>query len=213
VPKYLQSDIVYSIKCTDCGDLYVGETKRQAIRRLWKHGAPKSLFREKLLSLNHETNNNPEDEDYDQLEAIEPTRIARQQVKKTSRIRPAPYPNPETLRRSTRVRNENQTNDTFHTNIIQINTHTEDRKNNNKNKKQGPESSISRHEQQTGHHMDWDRFKVVWQDSNSYKLLAKESLVIKAYDTPLNRTTHSVPMLVFPEGLPRPLIPDPNYPN
>ena len=85
-------------------------------------------------------------------------------------------------------------------------THT-----NNENRPKPADTSISRHEQQTGHHMNWKGFKVVWQDSNSHKLLVKESLVIKAYETPLNLTTHSVRMLVFPEGLPRNLIPDPNY--
>ncbi|CAF4448673.1 unnamed protein product [Rotaria sp. Silwood2] len=35
-------------------------------------------------------------------------------------------------------------------------------------------------------------------------------LIIKAYETKLNQTTHSVPMLVFPEGLPPAIIPDPN---
>jgi hypothetical protein len=53
----------------------------------------------------------------------------------------------------------------------------------------------------------------IFKDSNIYKLLIREFLVIKAYETPLNVTTHSVPMFVFPERLPRTLIPDRNYSN
>ena len=44
----------------------------------------------------------------------------------------------------------------------------------------------------------------------AYRLLIKESLVIRAYGPRLNRTTHSVPLIVFPEGLERNLVPDPN---
>ena len=43
-----------------------------------------------------------------------------------------------------------------------------------------------------------------------YRLLIKESLVIRAYEPRLNRTTHSVPLIVFREGLERNLVPDPN---
>jgi hypothetical protein len=88
---------------------------------------------------------------------------------------------------------------------------TKTKKNGNENKKS--ESSTSRHQQRTGHDMNWRGFKIVWQDSNTYKLLLKESLIINAYKTPLNLTTHSVPMLVFPQGLPRELLPDPDYTN
>ena len=42
------------------------------------------------------------------------------------------------------------------------------------------------------------------------RLLIKESLVIRAQEPRLNRTTHSVPLLVFPEGLERHLVSDPN---
>jgi hypothetical protein len=34
IPKYLQANIVYSIKCSDYGQIYVGKTERQGIRRL-----------------------------------------------------------------------------------------------------------------------------------------------------------------------------------
>ena len=71
-------------------------------------------------------------------------------------------------------------------------------------------SSIAEHEESTGHHMDWKNFRVLWRDNNVYRLLIKESLVIRAHEPWLNRTTHSVPLLVFPEGLERHLVPDPN---
>jgi hypothetical protein len=40
VPIQLQSDVVYAVKCKDCGDTYVGKTIRQCGRRLEEHGAP-----------------------------------------------------------------------------------------------------------------------------------------------------------------------------
>ncbi|CAF4376750.1 unnamed protein product, partial [Rotaria sordida] len=58
-------------------------------------------------------------------------------------------------------------------------------------------SSITEHEKETGYHMDWSNFQ--------------ESLLIKAYEPELNKTTHSVPLLVFPDGLRRVLLPNPDY--
>jgi hypothetical protein len=210
VPKYLQSDIVYSVKCKDCGDQYVGETQRQAIRRLWEHGAPKSLYAEKLIYLDQRTTTDDQQQNNDEPQAIETNRTARQQLKKTSRIRHTPYPNPETLRRSTRIRETNATSHGPKTDSTARNTRPDQQKQNDHNQTKHSESSISRHTQQTGHQMDWENFNVVWQDNHSYPLLIKESLVIKAFEPSLNRTTHSVPMFVFPEGLPRIFIPDPD---
>jgi hypothetical protein len=44
VPKHIQSSTVNAAKCEDCGDTYVGVTKRQTIKRLIEHGAPKDLL-------------------------------------------------------------------------------------------------------------------------------------------------------------------------
>jgi hypothetical protein len=38
-------------------------------------------------------------------------------------------------------------------------------------------------------------------------LLIKESLMIKAYEPELNRTTHSVPLYIYPNGLDKKLLP------
>jgi hypothetical protein len=43
VPKHLQSNTVYAATCKECGDTYVGMTKKQTVTRLCEHGAPKGL--------------------------------------------------------------------------------------------------------------------------------------------------------------------------
>ena len=40
VLTHLQSDVVYAVKCKECGDSYVGKTIRQCGRRLEEHGTP-----------------------------------------------------------------------------------------------------------------------------------------------------------------------------
>ena len=58
--------------------------------------------------------------------------------------------------------------------------------------------------------VDWRNTRVLWRDSNPCRLLLEESLVIRTHEPQLNRTTHSVPLLIFPEGLERSSVPDPN---
>ena len=91
IPKYLKSDIVYSIKCTDCDAIYVGETERQAIRRLWEHGAPKTLFQDQLISV-YPTNQ-------EHSNKAQPTLTQYLPAKKTQGRRAVPYPNPQLLQR------------------------------------------------------------------------------------------------------------------
>lgn len=70
-------------------------------------------------------------------------------------------------------------------------------------------SSIKQHEKEIGHRMDWSNFRIIGQDNHRYRLLIKESLLIRAFEPELNKTTHSVPLIVFPDGLPRDLFPNP----
>ncbi|CAF1270400.1 unnamed protein product [Didymodactylos carnosus] len=71
-------------------------------------------------------------------------------------------------------------------------------------------SALAKHESETGHKVDSMNFKTLWSDKNPYRSLIKESLVIKAYEPSVNLTTHSVPMIVYPDDLPRNIVPDPN---
>ncbi|CAF3647988.1 unnamed protein product [Rotaria socialis] len=69
--------------------------------------------------------------------------------------------------------------------------------------------AVQQNQIETGHQMNWDNFRIVMEDNHYYRLLIKESLLIKAYEPELNRTTHSVPLIVFPDELQKELLPKP----
>ena len=194
VPKHLQSSTVYATACKDCGDTHVAMTKRQTVTRLYEHGAPKNTF-------------DPPANNINVAEPINVPQQTRSSRNTTSRAKAQQQPEPP-LRRSSRIRNrpvalattvtnKNDDRQSIHTTAV-------------RKKNVDTTSSIAEHEETTGHHMDWQNFRVVWRDNNVYCLLIEESLVIRAHEPRLNRTTHSVPLLVFPEGLERHLVPDPN---
>jgi hypothetical protein len=68
-------------------------------------------------------------------------------------------------------------------------------------------SVIKKHQNETKHKIGWESTKLLWSDNNPHKLLIKESLMIKAYEPELNRTTHSVPLYIYPNGLDKKLLP------
>ncbi|CAM4845497.1 unnamed protein product [Rotaria magnacalcarata] len=134
------SDVVYSVKCKDCGQLYIGKTERQCIRRLQERE----------------------------------------------------------LRRSARLKNKTTTTTTTTaTTTTAINLD------------QAQTSSIEKHIIETGHNMDWRNFNVVCQGNHHYRRLVKESLLIQAHQPELNKTTHSIPLIVFPDGFSKTYLPDP----
>ena len=158
IAKHMQSNVVYSVQCSDFDQVYIGKTTRHAMIRLCEHGAPSSIFN---LS----------------------TTMAS---------------NAHTLRRSSRIMKKIATSK--HTTTPYLDT----------DKDQSKSSALVSHTQETGHRINWSDFRIVWQDNNPYRLLIKESLLIQAFQPELNRTTHSVPLIVFPEGLLRQMLPDPN---
>ena len=60
-------------------------------------------------------------------------------------------------------------------------------------------SALAQHEQNEGHHIDWSNVRILWRDNISHRLLVRESLVIRAHEPRLNRTTHSIPLMVSPD--------------
>ena len=75
------------------------------------------------------------------------------------------------------------------------------------NKESHGKSATEKHHLETKHQIDWKNARSIWSDNNPHKLLIKESLLIKAYEPELNRTTHSVPLFIYPNGIERRLLP------
>jgi hypothetical protein len=71
-------------------------------------------------------------------------------------------------------------------------------------------SALSKYEKASKHRINWKDVRVVWRDENPYRLLIKESSLIQAYKPELKRTTHSVPWIVFSDGLAVDSHSDPN---
>ncbi|CAF1614136.1 unnamed protein product [Rotaria magnacalcarata] len=152
----------YSVKCKDCGQLYIGKTERQCIRRLQEHGAPRTTFNIQQQG-NHE------------LDGSE-------------------------LRRSARLKNKTITTTTTTTTATTTTAINLD---------QEQTSSIKKHIIETAHNMDWRNFNVVCQENHDYRLLVKESLLIQGHQPELNKTTHSIPLIIFSDGLSKTYLPDP----
>ena len=62
-------------------------------------------------------------------------------------------------------------------------------------------SVFKKHELETGHEINWKDWKILTKDPVSYRLKVRESLLIGLNNPTLNRTTTSVPLVVFPEGI------------
>jgi hypothetical protein len=204
IPKHLQADVVYSVICIDCGHTYVGKTIRQPIRRFKEHGAPDLIFQQQNTHSDTNGNNMNHTEQPPVQQAIHNNiKTTTRPIQNRHRARQTPYPEPTNIRRSARIQAQrvNSRNDK--------NTNNNPRNPNINQKTSTIKSSIAEHQKQTGHHMDWEGFKIVYHETHKQKLLLKESLVIKAYNTSLNKTTHSFPLILFPEGIQPNNIPNP----
>ncbi|CAF3441300.1 unnamed protein product [Rotaria socialis] len=62
-------------------------------------------------------------------------------------------------------------------------------------------SAIQQHIASTKHKIDWNNWLILDNDNHSYGLLVKGSLAITENSPSLNRTTRSIPLLVYPEGI------------
>ncbi|CAF1621519.1 unnamed protein product [Rotaria magnacalcarata] len=61
-------------------------------------------------------------------------------------------------------------------------------------------STIQQHMTSINHKIDWNNWLILDSDNHPYRLLVKESLAITENSPSLNRTTRSIPLVVYPEG-------------
>ena len=187
VPKHLQSNTVYTVKCEDCGDTYVGMTKRQTITRQNEHGAPRDLFEraKKRKKNNNEDTDKPIDSQQQAPASTNTTtEVKTQQQQQQQKVPPR--------RSSSRVRERIAALATQVTNknVDPASAHADVKKKKKKKKKETKKddtkkkeakkegqqqkeednpSSIAEHVQSTGHKMDWKNFRILWRDSTQVK--------------------------------------------
>jgi hypothetical protein len=66
-----------------------------------------------------------------------------------------------------------------------------------------PKSALTKHYVSTGHIFAEKDFKILLSDRNLYRLLIKESLLIRQREPKLNGTDRSIPLYIFPDGIPK----------
>ncbi|CAF1451867.1 unnamed protein product [Adineta steineri] len=62
-------------------------------------------------------------------------------------------------------------------------------------------SALYKHQLNTGHHLNWEAWKILSKDSHKYRLLIRESLAILKHKPTLNRTVQSAPLIIYPTGI------------
>ncbi|CAF1531073.1 unnamed protein product [Adineta steineri] len=62
-------------------------------------------------------------------------------------------------------------------------------------------SALYKHQLNTGHHLNWEAWKILSKDSHKYRLLIRESLAILKHKPTLNRTVQSAPLVIYPTGI------------
>jgi hypothetical protein len=65
----------------------------------------------------------------------------------------------------------------------------------------GPKSALSKHYVSTGHVFTNKDFQILLSDHHRYRLLIKESLLIRQRNPKLNGTDRSLPLYIYPDGL------------
>ena len=64
-----------------------------------------------------------------------------------------------------------------------------------------PKSALSKHYLSTGHSFKPNDFHILLVDQHRYRLLIKESLMIKQKNPALNSTERSLPLYIYPDAI------------
>lgn len=166
-----------------------------------------------MVIQNKQTNINEDDDNKTKTDDGEPRK--RKTRRSTNQVEPLDDQTPP-LRRSSRIRNRKEkvanasANPTTDRKIEQTTEVVRKKEKADNAIVSSSSSSLTEHANITGHTIDWAQVRILWGDQIPHRLLVKESLIIQAHQPRLNRTTHSVPLLIYPEGIDRKLVPNPH---
>ncbi|CAF1391704.1 unnamed protein product [Didymodactylos carnosus] len=203
VPSPLESGIVYKGTCSVCNEFYIGKTYRHFCKRTKEHLSDQTkligifeptLVTPSLKATKHNTLT-LSGKVSEMKDSSGNTSCSSQRITESHCV----------TRSQTGCLSRLWTTSTLELSIIE---ETVEQlcciKNNNKRKYNSvyvAKSAIGKHYSNTGHVITDNNFEIVLREKQKYKLLVKESLVIRASLSMLNGTDRSVPLYVYSEGV------------
>ncbi|CAF0799558.1 unnamed protein product [Didymodactylos carnosus] len=180
VPDCLKSGLVYEATCPTCGDNYIGKTCRHLKTRVHEH-----------LS------------DQNKCTPSKSACVTKKSIHKTVKQVVAPrITGPITRQRTGKLPpSTRQVPQQDLDEALATLTKTTDSL-----KPCTAQSAIAKHYSSTGHTMTSDDFQILVTEQHRYRLLVKESLMIRAKTPVLNGTDRSIPLYIFPNGIRRELL-------
>ncbi|CAF3597166.1 unnamed protein product [Rotaria socialis] len=173
VPKELISHVVYEATCSKCDQKYIGQTCRHLKTRMNEHLTNQNKFIPQLskkAAITLKRNNNSH------KSTIQQRPVTRSQTGKLPPMRI--HLNQDDLNELFKETKINQSIEPPHK----------------------PTSAITKHYLSTGHVLHNSDFRVLLKEQNRYRLVIKESLLIKANEPKLNGKERSMPLYIFPNG-------------
>lgn len=175
IPLELKSGVVYEGKCCKCSESYIGKTYRHLKTRIKEHLSEQT----KSVPPKHQKTkpNLKRNKYFSQPTTTTSSYMTRS---KTGKLPPSIH----------NLKN-NCLKDLF-TQIVLVDK---------KGETTTPKSSIAKHYYSTGHIFTSNDFRILLTEQHKYRLLIKESMLIRKRQPILNGTDRSVPLYVFPDGI------------
>jgi hypothetical protein len=217
----LKSGVVYEATCPLCNEKYIGKTCRHLTTRINEHLSDQKKvisppIQPPVTTLN---NNQPSQKTTDSHNSHMTTQLqiqTSQQFSNQRKLLPrrSSLPAENKKRKNASIANKVQKKvymtrsqtktiktikqkleeddiDDILSNTVPVNTNKAD---------SGPKSALSKHYVSTGHVFTDKDFQILLSDQHRYRLLVKESLLIRQRSPKLNGTDRSLPLYIYPEG-------------
>lgn len=222
IPIPLKSGVVYEATCPQCNEKYIGKTCRHLKTRIHEHlSDQKKMLSAPVKPLPKTTNQNSlSNKVIERSNFHMATRSQTRMIQHTSNQRKL-LPKPLSL--SVSDLNQEETSHKTQLKVIGDITKSQTRK--LKPIKQNldatdineilktttsvvknetnliPKSALTKHYVATGHVFRDNDFKILLSDRHRYRLLIKESILIRQKEPKLNGTDRSIPLYIYPDGV------------
>ncbi len=222
IPTELKSGVVYEATCPQCNAKYIGKTCRHLTTRINEHLSDQKKFMSQTvqtpgIKLTQTISSHVSDTKTGHMKTGSKTRMM-EQVSNQRKLLPKPSSLPTTVKKNN-ASSTNKVQKKVHMTRSQTNktlaikdTLTQDDIDEilmntivvaKKEDDLVPKSAMSKHLVSTGHVFTDKDFQILLSENHRYRLLVKESLLIRRTNPVLNGTDRSLPLYIYPDGIER----------